>query len=45
MDSRAKGYIYKTTDGGDNWSEQVSGISDNIQRLFFTDKIKAGQEY
>lgn len=36
----AKGYIYKTTDGGDNWSEQVSGISDNIQRLFFTDENK-----
>jgi photosystem II stability/assembly factor-like uncharacterized protein len=33
-----KGYIYKTTDGGDSWTEQNSGVTKNIQKLYFIDE-------
>jgi photosystem II stability/assembly factor-like uncharacterized protein len=29
------GYIYKTTDSGDNWVQQNSGVIKNLQKLFF----------
>jgi photosystem II stability/assembly factor-like uncharacterized protein len=29
------GYIYKTTDGGDSWTQQNSGVTKNLQKLFF----------
>ncbi|MDR3668105.1 MAG: YCF48-related protein [Ignavibacteriaceae bacterium] len=32
------GYIYKTTNGGVNWSQQNSGVTKNIQKLFFLDE-------
>lgn len=31
----AKGYIYKTTDGGNNWTELTSGVTDNLAKVFF----------
>lgn len=31
----AKGYIYKTADGGDNWIEQSSGVTENLSKVFF----------
>jgi photosystem II stability/assembly factor-like uncharacterized protein len=29
------GYIYKTTNGGDSWTQQNSGVTKDIQKLFF----------
>jgi len=34
----AKGYIYKTTDGGNNWTEQASGVTDNLAKVFFVNE-------
>ena len=29
------GYIYKTTNGGDSWTQQNSGVTKDIQKLYF----------
>jgi photosystem II stability/assembly factor-like uncharacterized protein len=29
------GYIYKTTNGGESWAQQNSGVTKNLQKLFF----------
>ena len=36
------GTIYRTTDGGTNWSTVTSGIGDNLLSVSFADRLRVG---